>query len=58
MLASQARARQVFGVSEPPPGSRRAGLLTFSHKYAKWFLRLAALCLLVGALVMVIVIVA
>jgi hypothetical protein len=58
MAASQARAQQVFGTGEPPPGSRGAGMLTLSRKYAKWFLRLAAVYLLLGALVMTIIVVA
>lgn len=56
--ASQARAQRFFRTGAPPPGSRRARMLTLSQKYAKWFLRLAAAYLLVGALVMAIIAVA
>lgn len=58
MAASQVRAQQFIGAGEAQPGSWQAWALTFSRKYAEWFLRVAAAYLLVGAVVMAIVITA
>lgn len=58
MAASQSRARRVFRTSQPQPGTFRARSLTVSHRFAKWFLVLAAVYFIVGAVVTAVIVVA
>jgi hypothetical protein len=56
--ANQVRTQKVFRTGPPQPGSRRERALQLSRGFAKWFLRVAAAYLIIGALVLAVVIVA